>query len=1199
MMRRFFRKLFKYGWFKAILIVLGLVGLCVAIWIGGPLTGVAILGTVWLRATAIGVILGIVFLVWLIRFLRRRKAAKALEEALVPEEPVGDGKVLAERMTEALSTLKKAGGRTFLYDLPWYVIIGPPGAGKTTALQNSGIEFPLDRTGGSVEGFGGTRNCDWWFAEDAVLIDTAGRYTTQDSHAEADSASWRAFLDLLKRTRPSQPINGVILALSIEDVMGGEVAYHAETVRQRLAEVHETLKIDFPVYVLFTKADLVSGFREYFGSFSMQRRNGVWGHTFQTKDRKALTHEAVPAEFDKLVSRLSDEVIDRLNEEPDGISRIAIFGLPGQMAMLRDGVSDFLRRVFEPTRYTSNAILRGFYFTSGTQEGTPIDQVLGAMNTGGMGGFGGAFMSGKGKSFFLRDLMERVIFAEQDWVSHDRKAVRRQAILRGVGFTTVSVLALGALGGLGYSYLHNAQLVREAQAEAASYARLAVAEIDRQIIDDTQLEPVLPYLQDIGNIQVGYGLTEDPPLWEDLGLGQQERITDAATAAYSDALEKMLRPRLILSLEQEMPLIVARGDTTEIYRALKVNMLLGGQGERKDDAAILSWFEETWRAIYTGRAGLDTREQLMRHLTAMLTLDDERDLLVEIDEATIQLARGAIVQLPPAEQAWALIQDGVASTGLPDWQLTDAAGTAADRIFSARDGADLARLTVPALYTYEGFWSYFYPALEQAADRLREDQWVLGDDAASEEFEARMGTLDRTLLDRYRRDHEAAWNRVLENLSLNSLVADEPRYENLGLLASETASPLLLLVRSVDQETQVIRELQGLEGLTPEALAGGDTSDIANSVGDQVLQRARSRSTGVQRILMEAALGSGGGRVGALTGGGGGAQDDGLIRPIERISEAFEDWSVLLEGERGQRPIDAVLGNLGSVWTTLAAGRSNPEQAAVLLPQILTELTRYNSQLPPEVAALVNEAEADFRKGATDANLETMNRALANQITFFCRDTIKASYPFGERSRSLSINNFAKFFGPGGDMDQYFNEYLAPHVQRVGGGYEPRPDSALAGRLSPGALRQFYRASRIRDAFFAGGQAQPSVEISIQQVDNHVGVESAVLVINDTRVPTVRYEIPKTVVWPGNGAASAIQLLPQSEGRSTLGFTGSPWTFIQLLEAASARRQQGDTLRATFVIGGRNITYDFTINALDFPFTMSELRDFECPQSLD
>ena len=112
--------------------------------------------------------------------------------------------------------MKSAAGAkgNYLYERPWYVIIGPPGSGKTTAIQNSGLDFPL--VAGRVAGVGGTRNCDWWIAEQAVLIDTAGRYTTQDSDAGADKAGWERFLDLLRRERPRQPLNGVIVAFGAD-----------------------------------------------------------------------------------------------------------------------------------------------------------------------------------------------------------------------------------------------------------------------------------------------------------------------------------------------------------------------------------------------------------------------------------------------------------------------------------------------------------------------------------------------------------------------------------------------------------------------------------------------------------------------------------------------------------------------------------------------------------------------------------------------------------------------------------------------------------------------------------------------------------------------------------------------------------------------------------------------------------------------
>ena len=1189
-------------WWRTPLTLLGIIALCVAIWYGLPMTGVGWLSEISTRVLLILGIVAITLTVYLWRWRQRVRAARQIEDALIPQEPVGDGKELAERMETALATLKKSGGAAYLYDLPWYVIIGPPGAGKTTALANSGIEFPLAQQD-AVSGFGGTRFVDFWFAEEAVMIDTAGRYTTQDSDSESDKASWQSFLELLKRSRPNQPINGVVLAFSIEDMMtedSASLARHAEIVRARLAELHEVLKIDYPVYVMFTKADLIAGFREYFASFSQNRRKLVWGTTFQTNDRKAITHEAVPAEFDRLVSRLSAEVIDRLSEEPDGISRIAIFGLPGQMALLRDNVSDFLRRVFEPTRYKSNAMLRGFYFTSGTQEGTPIDQVLGAMTkTGTAGAFQPGFMSGKGKSFFIHDLLRRVIFAEQGWVGLDQKAVRRAAIMRGLALGSISALSLGTLGVLGYSYWKNASLIRQENAAAATYSRDAVDEIRREQIDDPDLIPVLPLLNEIAALPAGYDRNSAAPRLERAGLGQRERLIEAGADSYSDALERMLRPRMILDLERGMPGIISVGDTTQIYRALKVYLLLGGQGARSDDAAIRSWFEDRWTAAYEQGLTLPMRDQLMRHLDAMLRLDNDRNLLVDIDQATVDAARAAIAQLSLDDQAYAILKEGIAATDVPDWTLDEGAGPNAALVLVTRDGTDLASQAVPAMYTYEGFWSYFFPQLEVVGERLREDQWVLGDLGETGDIQRRLARLDRSLLDRYRIDFKAAWDKVLGNLALTSMNADQPRYQALGAAASASASPLLLLVQSVDQETRLTREF---EGVTPEMLAQGgaggnaSTQAAASSVSRSVGARIYSRSSGVQRILLDAVK-SGSKAQNRVTGG---EAADSPIRPIELIAEDFANWHALLLGEVGQRPIDTLLGNLGAVWSRLRESASSPEQTAAVLPTLLSNLTQYNSQLPAPMAALVDEAESDFRQGAADATLAEMNRALTDRITFFCRDNVISSYPFRKSGRSLSIDNFARFFGPGGLMQAYFNEYLEPLTERTETGLQWRADQPVTERLSDNALLQFQRAEVIRQAYFAGGGTTPDVPITISQVAAQAGVDSALLTINDALVPTVTGSLPRSISWPGSGSSTLLQLSPVEQGRpSAIRLDGNPWTLIDFLQSASSSSQKGDTLRATFSVGGRSITYDFTINAVKNPFLMDELRDFDCPQSLD
>src|SRR3954466_9379081 len=279
---------------KRVLPIIGLLLLALFIWIAGPYFEFADyrpLGSVIARL----VMIALVVLTWVaLIVVKRVRAAKksdqlvaaVVKQSTANDKPSAESVQLRERFEEAVATLqqKRRSGHS-LYDLPWYAIIGAPGSGKTTALINSGLNFPLEqRSGrGALRGIGGTRNCDWWFTDEAVLLDTAGRYTTQDSDATADSASWREFLALLRKYRGRRPINGVILAVSAQDLMGympGGGDQHAEAARRRLNELNRELRVQLPVYVIVTKSDLVAGFEDYFEDLSQEGRAQVWGVTF-------------------------------------------------------------------------------------------------------------------------------------------------------------------------------------------------------------------------------------------------------------------------------------------------------------------------------------------------------------------------------------------------------------------------------------------------------------------------------------------------------------------------------------------------------------------------------------------------------------------------------------------------------------------------------------------------------------------------------------------------------------------------------------------------------------------------------------------------------------------------------------------------------------------------------------------------------
>jgi type VI secretion system protein ImpL len=511
-----------------------------------------------------------------LRLYRRRKAAEQIARGISVDD--SDASVLTERMNEALTTLRSLrGGRAnYLYDLPWYVLIGPPGSGKTTALINSGLEFPLAQgvSPGAISGVGGTRYCDWWFTEDAVLIDTAGRYTTQDSDSVADQKSWLAFLDLLKRYRPRQPINGVLVAISLEDLLTlgpKEIAAHADAIRARLLELHRQLKVDFPVYALFTKADLVIGFMEFFSNLNEAARQEVWGATFQTRDKAQNLVAEVPAEFNSLITRLNVCLPERLDEEKDATNRVLLFGFPAQMAALRGLLADFLSQIFDPRRYHIRASLRGFYFTSGTQQGTPIDQLLGALTKSfGAEGIAAPVFSGQGKSFFLTALIKQVVIGEAGWVSSGKG----KGLVKLAGFSALFILTPLIVSAWWVNYARNGDLIDRSKEAVQTYGVLAGGLGRSSTIADRDLSKILPALHALRYLPSGYAEGDESVAGSDgFGLGQGARLRSASVTAYQTGLERLLRPRLVYRLEEQLE--ANANDPAFLYDALKVYLMIG------------------------------------------------------------------------------------------------------------------------------------------------------------------------------------------------------------------------------------------------------------------------------------------------------------------------------------------------------------------------------------------------------------------------------------------------------------------------------------------------------------------------------------------------------------------------------------------------------------------------------------------------
>jgi type VI secretion system protein ImpL len=566
-----------------------------------------------LERLAVIVLFGGAWLSW--EFWRARRAAaenERLLDGLVGGSLDADSAAratqelaaLRKRFEEALAVLRKArfrspeGERRTVSQLPWYMFIGAPGSGKTTALLNAGLRFPLGdpRAGDqALQGVGGTRNCDWWFTDTAVLVDTAGRYTTQESDQQADAAAWLGFLDLLKRFRARQPLNGLIVTLSVADLVhwnDEERARYARHVHERVSELYARLGMRLPIYLMITKTDLLAGFSEFFSEFDAKHRAQVWGTTFALTEQTRGLAQRFEEEFAHLERRLYTLLPERMQEARDLQKRAAIYRFPQQFRAAGPLIGRFLEGAFGGASSGETPLLRGVYFTSGTQEGSPIDRVLGTLAR--------SFnlerkvqppAAGAGKSYFLKRLLHDVAFGEAGLAGRNPAAERRGAMVRFTVYASFAgvTLACGLLWTA--SFFGNRELVAAAQAKAIDAKRELEALPGARPGDEAKLLAVLDRL---GDLRRGVRGNESGSLH--VGFYQGEKLGTQADRAYRNALADVLVPHLAASLESAL-------------RSSPSPTLLDGYINLHDDAKrdpliVERAAMQAWKLPETARAGL-------------------------------------------------------------------------------------------------------------------------------------------------------------------------------------------------------------------------------------------------------------------------------------------------------------------------------------------------------------------------------------------------------------------------------------------------------------------------------------------------------------------------------------------------------------------------------------------------------------------
>ncbi|MBI3155720.1 MAG: type VI secretion system membrane subunit TssM [Burkholderiales bacterium] len=1198
MLRRLLGLVFN-RWLLAALLLALLIAL---VWIVGPLLAIGswrpLDGPVapWV-ATAVLVAAAAALLAW--RLWRARRANRKVVDQLMaapaataPAESA-DMAAVREHFASALQTLRRArfGGSAaapasrwqrwtrgltarYLYELPWYLIIGAPGAGKTTALRNAGLRFPLAAQTGerALRGVGGTRNCDWWFTDQAVLIDTAGRFTTQDSDQATDRATWSGFLALLKSSRARQPLNGVLVTVSVAELLArsaAERAAHAAKVRERLQELHEQLAVRLPVYLLVTKCDLLAGFVESFEALDREARATPWGFTFDPAP--GTWQQAFGVEFDTLQARLDGGLLERLQAEPDPPRRARVYGFPAQFATLRAPLREFVEQVFAPSPFEAEPMLRGVYFVSGTQEGNPIDRVLGAVaRRYRLEHAVLPALQASGRSYFLQRLLTEVVFAEHGLAGTDRRWERRRGLAIAGGYALLGLAALGLLVAWTVSWRGNRAYVDAVASRVEEVRALVQATPNRSSADLLAILPALEAtralaaagLAGVPGTTADAGVNADRAPWSlRFGLYQGRRLDGAARNAYERMLVDAMLPRLALRVEEQLRAV---DQPAAQYESLKAYLMLYDPAHF-DAAALKAHVERDWEARLGRELSTVQREDLSRHLDALLAQGPAAPPLPQ-DEALVQATRAQLAAQPLASRVYDRLRQRGLGEAFPEFDAVRAGGGNVPNVFTRASGLPLTR-GVPGLYTYDGYHKGFQSVVDEVTRQLADEQsWVLGTEspASLPGDTARLVDDVRRL---YLQDYRDTWKAYIADLRLQAVGSIAQSIEKTRFLAAPD-NPLVPLTRAIARET---------------TLLAGDAGTLARRAEDAT---ARVR----ERVL---------GALGQRASGVAAGEREG---PIERIvDDEFAALRRMVQApEGGKAPIEGVVARLGELQVLLTAVDAALKGGGAPPPSPLPNQLRAEAANTPEpLRSLLETLGGASARVALMQLRETLSREVRTLVGEFCAQAITGRYPFdGGSPRDVTQADFAALFGPGGRFDQ-MQQRLAPYIDTGRQPWRFRPIDGTPLGSDLGTLPQFQRAAVIRETFFAAGAAGPALRMTLRPVEMDSALREFTL---DVDGQIVRYahgpQIPTAVAWPGPRGTHVVRVMVQPAAGAGMVEEG-PWALMRLFERVQlSPGPSSERFRANFEIGGQRAVFDVTMSSVRSPFRLPELRAFACPQGL-
>lgn len=1147
-MGEFLAKIFKsraFWWFWLCVIF------AILIWLVGP--AIAFYGNMPLAGSiSRGVIISLIFLIWLIIHFKNQIRFREIFAPSVHKSPIDEAgqidrsekKHIAGNFKTLITFLSKQGT---VYDLPWYLVMGHEGAGKTSLLKDMELRLSY-QTYHQVNHR--HASFQWALAEEGLFMDLPADFCWQRTLQQ--KFNWQMYLKYLKRARRRRPLNGLILMVSLQDLMEGRLNEWQESIRLRLHELQQRLGIKIPVYLVLSHVDIIAGFVEFTTRFTEQERQQILGFTFKEKGEPL---EQFAVLYDELVASLNHRLKRDLDQEWLTSKNSAGYYFPMQMAALHAPLLELAKTLFAGRRYLEASLWRGLYFVShSVSSKTRYDVILDETTLDAID-LPKAF---KNRRYFVENMLRQVMLKEAEFVgtqpfyerhfNHWQK-LKWMLLLGGTGL----IFTMWAISMSRYESYNQAVLELLNTPTAPSINISTDAALNNMYGDLTALGTL--YHQ--GTDSSGAG-------WLHLGLLVHSSGPTAVKILYQHRLVQQFLPYLLNILHGNLQTTLTQAETDtsnmnaveSLYLSLSSYLMFKELNEMKANQ-IENVLNPMFSSMFPNNEALQT--WFASHVQDTLNLGFAAQ---NLDESLIQSARQVLWNSPVYIQAYLLLKLNNLGNNQKLFNLAEQMDASSESVFS-----NFNQVSVPLLFSKEGYKEIYQKQASSSLNQVANQAWVLGSDSHIQYSGSDLKKYQADMDNLYWTDYMNAWDSGLAEINLAPFENLQQAIDTLNVL-SERNSPfidlLTLIQKNTDYGTVLTQSLNSTGATTlstssPTALNSADS--YAANMTDNIVTNHFSPLTSL--------LASNGGKGSAI------------------------------------QTITASLGMLQQYLTSLA-NSSNPNlsayNAAVAIfagqaDQSLTTLASEAASAPMPLSRWLNQIVSNSYQVIFASANQYLSSEWQATVSSYYQQSLAGRFPFVKSANEVTIQDFSDFFKPGGVEDGFVKKYLSPFLTaNPSGQTEWNSVNSIPFSSNNAIPVEITQAGLIRNTFFGGTTGSLNFTISP-------------LGISGSSKADLSYD-GKSVEISGSGAGVAMMWPPQNtDGTVSLTFNRvflsnetqnyyGPWGLFHLLEASTlVRAKYGSQYQVTTPYDGMSVSFTLSANSVVNPFDLKVMRNYSCPNS--